>query len=499
MDESRTTKIEYCPVIYTELLTQEAGTDTVIPDTMPDVVRILCCQESILLQSKTVSDGGVTLDAMISHTVLYTGEDRPGICRLEVSTPVRFTARNELIESSDACTAALYLSGSEARTLNPRKIQLRVSASAAVTVYRKATLDFSEDAELPDDVQKLYATENVGYIAGVTEKSFTVSEELHTEAAWGDDAKILTWKWSVSELDSKKVGGKLIVQGMMDVDVLLVSDTRPESKESFRVPFSQIMDLPGEDCSSTLFCCLPTAGYLDTLMGAEGNIVLTVEMSCLLQAVFTASAEIRCLEDAYSVSAPTALTRETLELSGPYRDTERSVSVHETASLPEAAEEIVWTAAELSPPFLREGSVYVNATVRAILKTVSGELSSVSRTAQAVLPDVTETCFWTVPECGDLRIDCSGENAELHCTVSLKLREGSAVDLAPVKTVTVLESDGEEEDRPSLVAVRADGRSLWELAKSYRSAVDLIRRTNPDWDGSEPQMLLIPRADQRFL
>ena len=70
--------LECCERVFEYCAPAEEATETVIPDTMPDVERVLCAGGTAIIRSKEVQDGRVSLTAGVSATVLYTPEGRGG-------------------------------------------------------------------------------------------------------------------------------------------------------------------------------------------------------------------------------------------------------------------------------------------------------------------------------------------------------------------------------------------------------------------------------------
>ena len=67
--------IACCEKVFEYAMPVEQATETVVPDTMPDVERILCAEGMVIIRSKEVSEGRVTVSAGVAATVLYSPED----------------------------------------------------------------------------------------------------------------------------------------------------------------------------------------------------------------------------------------------------------------------------------------------------------------------------------------------------------------------------------------------------------------------------------------
>ena len=63
-----------CEKVYEYSQPVEQAAETVVPDTMPDVERVLCAEGTVIIKSKEVQDGRVNLTAGVAATVLYAPE-----------------------------------------------------------------------------------------------------------------------------------------------------------------------------------------------------------------------------------------------------------------------------------------------------------------------------------------------------------------------------------------------------------------------------------------
>ena len=80
--------IACCEKVFEYAMPVEQATETVVPDTMPDVERILCAEGMVIIRSKEVSEGRVTVSAGVAATVLYSPEGGGRPCRLSAVVPI---------------------------------------------------------------------------------------------------------------------------------------------------------------------------------------------------------------------------------------------------------------------------------------------------------------------------------------------------------------------------------------------------------------------------
>jgi LysM repeat protein len=83
----------------------------------------------------------------------------------------------------------------------------------------------------------------------------------------------------------------------------------------------------------------------------------------------------------------------------------------------------------------------------------------------------------------------------LKSEVPLNVTATARQQIPMITQVTVGEATQPDPNRPSLILQRAEGDSLWQIARENGSTMDAIRRANGITDDPLPgQMLLIPIA-----
>ena len=66
--------IACCEKVFEYVMPVEQAAETVVPDTMPDVERILCADGIVIIRSKEVNEGRVNVSAGVAATVVYAPE-----------------------------------------------------------------------------------------------------------------------------------------------------------------------------------------------------------------------------------------------------------------------------------------------------------------------------------------------------------------------------------------------------------------------------------------
>lgn len=79
--------IACCEKVFEYAMPVEQAAETVVPDTMPDVERVLCAEGTVIIKGKEVQDGRVSVTAGVAATVLYAPEGGGKTCVLGAALP----------------------------------------------------------------------------------------------------------------------------------------------------------------------------------------------------------------------------------------------------------------------------------------------------------------------------------------------------------------------------------------------------------------------------
>jgi len=485
----------YDPVLRTNLSATETA-EGVLGDSMPDIERILDASASAYLRSKTLSDGRITVEGALQATVLYVGQGEPRIQKWELTAPLLLTGEAPELRETDALTVWLCVESAEAEAVTPRTLSLRAEVGAAVAVYRPETLDISTLGADAPGFQTLREEREISYIASVGEKSFAVSEELSLPAGRPPLSRLLAYHLQTMTDETKQVAGKMILQGSVRVHLLyLTAEEDTPLQETFSVPFSQIMDAPGDSAATAAVTLCPTACYLEPLPGVNGSRSLSLELQLTAQTLCRVERRVEYIADAYCLRCPCSMERETVSVNGAERVALAGDTLRQTVEIPETAGEVLFAYAEAGIPILGEGKAHVSVTAHMLYRSERGDLSSAVKRLRSELSadvGVDSAVDPGVPLCGEAHVTSAGDSLEVRVPLELRLAWAPREEISFVRSVEEDDSPAPEaERRPSLVIVRPGDRSLWELAKEYGSTREMIESANP---GGIGELLLIPRA-----
>ena len=125
--------------------TQEETLESIVPDACPDIARIVSASAKVFLKDKELGEGTLRLNGTAKVTVLYIPEGEELARALEVAIPIQCIRDDPRFHAGCPVLADLQTPSADARTINPRKILVRVNVSVWAAAYEKECRELSAD------------------------------------------------------------------------------------------------------------------------------------------------------------------------------------------------------------------------------------------------------------------------------------------------------------------------------------------------------------------
>lgn len=480
--------------IYT-LKDQEETQEVRLPESMPDMGRIISSWGQVILRGKEWRTGSIGINGGVMVWVLYAPEGGGPLQRMESWIP--FQSRVEIPDGGEDGTIRLecVLRSVDARNTSSRKMMLRVGIGLLVQAMIPQTAQISVPSKLPDDVERLSRTYPLVLTRETGEKTFLVDEDLELPSGLTPVDQLIYFRMMPEVLEQKVMGSKAVFRGMGNLHILYMDPDQRLCCHDFEVPFAQYMDLEGEyeqDAEvSNLFCV--TSLELD--LQPEGSLRLKCGM--VSQYMICAPTVVEILEDAYSPCRDVNPELEGLEMPAWLEDRQEKMDFQEFVPMEDQTmvDQVFFSDLPRVSRLPDGVSVDCGGSFQALLMDREGNY-------QAKLAKVTgqnnyrgdcDTICFSIPR-GRTTCRKEGMNWRMDTQVMLNLKSLCTKPMQMVSGITLGDVREPDPERPSVI-IRAKGeaQSLWELAKNSGSTVGAIRKMNGlEGEPEEQRLLLIP-------
>lgn len=492
---TQTLPIEYLRRGVQETVYQEQTSEVLVPESLPEMSRILGAFGTPLLQEKRMDGGELRLSGGVQADVLYVPEGDKEAQTLDAWLP--FSLRKS-VDAPDGCVIVrIWLKSIDARMVNSRKAIVRANIGMELRQFVPEQLALASVSDAPPQLQVKQNTYPVLLPVACGEQEFRVQDELALPDAGPAMDRVLKWELTPTVEESRMIGNKAVFQGTVAVQVLFLGTDGSIDTFVGQLPFSQYVELPGEwpDGVVAVFPAI-TAAQVETDGQMESRTLL-LDLNLLAQICVFDQIRLTLNEDAYAVGAELVPTWQQVSVQ-PILDTQHTQKTAEL-TLPCTAQRVVEVSVCADQPVLRRNQENVSAVAalsgNLLYEDTEGKLRSKSLRGECVLDSkVAENCR-CYPGC---RVSAPPETAihaeQVQICVPLEfsveiVQDAQWQNLAGGEIV-----DAALENRPSVIVRRWHGGALWPLAKQLGATVADIEAANSITGEQAPEneILLIP-------
>lgn len=466
--------------LYTPV-TKEETQEYKLPDTMPDIGRVISAWGQVVLRGKEWRSNHIGLTGGVMVWVLYEAEDGSGVKRVESWLPFNARVEHSHDGADGVIRAESVLCGVDARSISSRKLMLRCQIGLMVQTMVPRSAELMEPKELPGDIEVLERTYPMVLTRETGEKTFLVDESLSLRAE-----RIIYYRLLPRVTEQKVLGSRGVFRGIGELHLLCQDAEEKLFGVDLEVPFAQYLDLEGDYEEGTEVSNLLCVTSLEVEPEEDGQV--RVRCGMVSQYIVNAPTVIRCLEDAYSPVRELELVKQSVELPAWLEEQVRQIELQERVAGDEVSVDQIFFP-DLPTVTRQPGGAEVR---------VGGSFQSLCRNSEGVLTGKTQkagenitlsTECDTVP-CTWLRGGVNRGEAKLEVRLS-------SVCAKPMEMVTLIRAGEPREPDPErpgvIIRARRAEESLWDIAKYCGSTVSAIQRLNKlEGEPEANRLLLIP-------
>lgn len=483
----------FCLVCHADF-GQEETLENIVPDSFPDVSRIVSASGKAFLKTKETSEGMLRLTGTACVTVLYIPEGGLQACALDIEIPFQLSKDFPKIKGGMPLHGSVSVVSADARAINPRKLLIRCSLLCNAAVYgpnrKQLTCDVISDEKAPLEKQLVHYTTHK--IFEVVEKDFLFSDVLKQMPSKPPMDELMFYRMEVDTLEGKVIAKKLVCKGSASFVVLYRSgETLVPSR--FELPYSQVIELSDEYLEADAELALAMKAVTCRLVDGE----LEVSVEGVLQSCIWSQLPVTLLSDTYCTSATVSADRERTSLCTLAEMGKRKNQVRQFCPSGIPGKQVLDCHASVVSITEDHGNCNAQFNVDILYLSEDDALCSVNCTAETVC-EVSDADQCT------RRWNCRpvGEASAVAVTGGLEVRFDAEFGWIQTKNeecsiVCAVNQDNKSDrkPRPSVVIRRVtQNETLWDVAKTCGATVQDICQANglTSETISGNTMLLIP-------
>jgi hypothetical protein len=480
-------------------LNREETLEMIVPDACPDILEILDTHAVPELRRWECGEGNLSLSGRVCCAVLYRPEGEGGVARLRAELPLQFTAELEGMTAQCRCLLTPRISLAETRTINPRKVLIRVALTLELTGFAPIRLCWGTELENRESlgIQVRRSAATGSFVRAVVQRPFSCSETVQIPGSRPPMEELLSVQARAFDSEARLVGEKLIFKGAALVHLLYRTEEGELAGADFELPFSQIAQVgETEEGASFQLDIQVTATEAHSALPEGRGVELELEL--LAQLLVRERRGLDYLSDAYAVRGQGTPEFDQCPLPELLEQGVRRVSLREQLDAPESVDQVCELRITPLQTRMVGGELCAQLRTQVLCRSESGQWCSLQRSLQV-------TCPLNVPEGASVEAVCvltetdaspAGDGVELRLGAEFQLMVQRQQRIRILSGFALEEESQEEGELPSIVLRQLEpGESLWDVAKAYRTTQVEIEQAN-GLTGEAPaagRMLLIPR------
>ena len=472
--------------------------ESVVPDTDPDIGRVVSVRTNVLLKSKDLTSRGVQVTGEMQAALLYITESETAVSCVQLRREFSMDFELGQIQAEALTQIRLSVASTEARVLNPRKVAVTAELVGELRCYRQEELML--ETLLPENAEGLVhvkrETAQSSAVSAVTEKTFAVSEQFRFPEAKGEPARLLSQEVGFTLEEVQQVGSRAVVKGTAVVTVYYLSkDADYPLRAQFSAPFSQIVDTGTASEGTSSAHVELTSAYFDLIDTISGEKALDVELHALLELVSREELNTAWFSDAYCNRMPCACLTQTTTLTTVAPAKKLRLDGEGLVSIAEDCEDVLCVLPFLAQLTRTENELSALTCLDVLYRSKGGGIAAVRRLFELEKGEISPaTRLGDGRLCGE---DFRPEGTSLRARLSLEVQTQN-VETREITALTGVTLDEDAawrpESLPNVTLVR-NGEALWELAKRCHSSVGAIEALNGETIHTADALLLIPREN----
>ena len=474
--------------------------DCIIPDSLPDMLKILAADAYAETDIISKTNGNATISFKINYKILYLSETDKKIKSFSAVSEHTVKVSAGTIKEDDILKVTCRVENVDAHFINSRKISVKTTVCTEVLQKSVVEVGICTGISGADDIQLQKEITEFSSIAESVSKCFDIDEEIELSSGKAAYGEILRSDAILSDVAYSVIGDKLQIKGTILLCTFYIADDINESVQIIEneIPFAHSIEINtiGENIVWHAESHL-TKFIVEASADLDGEMrILHINASICVDADAFSSFPQEYLTDAYSLSQRFSLNSSPVTSMLAVDNISEQFVLKDIAvkseDLPDITQIVNVTAAlgqyTCTP---NNGKVSMDGYVVCNILYLSEDENSPVASFSTKIPfsysfecsECTDNLsFFVKAYVNHISFNIlSPSETELRISVVLKGNTIKLCEFSNICEITqpdnpFIESDG---NKPAiLLYVVQLGDSLWKIAKKYNAPLELLKEIN---------------------
>lgn len=484
--------------------------DAIIPDIKPDILNAINTDGTICIYKKEVLDGKIKLEGCINTNVMYLADNEESGVR-GFSTNIDFVKFIEIEKAKSGMDMEcdICLKNIECKIVNGRKIAIKAIAEVTIQLTVNRNVEFIEDINNLQDIQKLNKKIMVNSMLGSGETRCFAKDTVVIDNI-DNLAEIMKTDIEIINKETKVSYNKVLVKADLKVKIMYITEDNRINCVNTKIPimgFIDIQNITESNICEIKYCIKNLSIKPNNAEEHSIYVEAEVEVKCN---VFEEK-EIELIEDLYSTSVNLRSDYIKLATTQSKANIENTCMINKKENIPELRNQKIYDTdisvniqkqSNINGKVCYEGEITVNFIY-------SSNRTGGIDTKKIVIPFEhsieieglnNNTKIDTSIEVKNQDFIIQDETAQVKLDINFCLTIYNNVEISVINNIDIDKSNIKETYSLVVYFVKP-GDTLWKIAKKFGSTIEDISQINEIVDidninvGDE---LFVPKATNQI-
>lgn len=463
--------------VYQKCIDMDEDYQEALPQYCDDIYRVVKCVSRTYITSVDTNYNEVKLFGKTEICITYFNESS---CLCYADFEEEFTKLIDIDNISESAFANAVVNNkyTNFRVINQRRIDIHASSAVNVCVYDKIKcpcISSCDNSKLKIETQKTASVINTNICRAEFDEEFSVP---------GDSKpikRIISSSSFVTLGETKIIKDKALIKAVVSLAVLYTTDEEEEQllKCEYSFNISKIIDVTGIDDDDIIISNLSVGNIFFKAKSSSNDKLCVIEAfgDVLINSTFIREREEELVTDGYVLNHKSDCSYSDFSCSRNGRQISDTKMQNISFDLSAEVTEIKELNITLSESYVRNGKIISKAAANAMCMTTAGSLATFSSTSDLEIE--IENCQSAISALTLRSYDYTMQsNGKVDVRLSIGLF-AYIYEETNIRILSEINADDDEIKYPTLtVYFGKQNESIWSIAKSFSSDIDLIISEN---------------------
>jgi len=460
--------------------------DILVPDSKPDVMKVVSVEAVPYISNSEVVDGGIRVTGEITYYIIYRAMDADKTRGISMTYPF-----SQNINVPNAKKGMVSRTTVNVRNIiyslpNERKVAIKTELVFKYIIREKSNVDIIMGIQDGEDIESQMSQDTFYNVIDIKQDIIDAKEDVVIPDTLPALGEILRVSAGITNTDYKVSYNKILVKGDMSLEMLYLEkgDTNNIYTYTTVIPFAGMIEF--ENIAETSkFDIKYSIRNLELTLG-ENNMI-TVDAEVTVDAIMYEEKEVSYINDFYSTKNNLKYDKKDVVVIKNKEKINKQIVLKESVGTTEDKNKVAAFTVDTEHlnTKVSGSNLYVDGPLKINVTFVNGETGIIDSKSYDLLVDTTVSLGKDVE---DKNVDSnitvlnksvSVINGNLEANVTLNI-EAEVENIDKITTIGEIEDSliGENEFSSMYMYIVKKGDTLWDIAKKYKTTVAKIANTN---------------------